>query len=215
MLRAVSHGILIGAGTMRAEADFTGHIFDQDLEDMRIEAGLPPVPVNIITSLDATDIPFDHLLFGQPEIPVMISTSTAGCQLVQEKLQMPCQIVTVTSQEQVTAELLSTLSLEPGKVLVLGTGETAPDAHLLMYVLRRMGIERLLVETPTYMHYLVSQKLMDELFFNYSCIYVGGQALSIGKYGKEFTSADHPHTRMLSIHSHSDHFFYFRHQLLD
>ena len=47
-----------------------------------------------------------------------------------------------------------------------------------------------------------------------SCIYVGGQALTIGKFGKEFGSKDHPHTRMLSIHSHSDHFFYFRHKLL-
>ena len=58
------------------------------------------------------------------------------------------------------------------------------------------------------------EKMMDELFFNYSCIYVGGQALTIGKFGKEFTSTDHPHTRMLSIHTHSDHFFYFRHQLM-
>ena len=41
-------------------------------------------------------------------------------------------------------------------------------------MLKRFGIHRLLVETPSYMHYLVSQKLMDELFFNYSCIYVGG-----------------------------------------
>ena len=81
-------------------------------------------------------------------------------------------------------------------------------------MLKRFGIHRLLVETPSYMHYLVSQKLMDELFFNYSCIYVGGQALTIGKFGKEFTSQDHPHTRMLSIHTHSDHFFYLRHKLL-
>ena len=40
------------------------------------------------------------------------------------------------------------------------------------------------------------------------------QALTIGKFGREFTSEDHPHTRMLSIHTHSDHFFYLRHKLL-
>ena len=81
-------------------------------------------------------------------------------------------------------------------------------------IFAEVPLDRLLVETPSYMHYLVSQKMMDELFFNYSCIYVGGQALTIGKFGKEFGSKDHPHTRMLSIHSHSDHFFYFRHKLL-
>ena len=154
MLRAVSDGVMLGAGTMNAEADYTCHVFDQDMEDMRIANGKNPVPWNIVTSLDATDIPFDHILFRSPEVPVMISTSRKGAALVK------------------------------------------------------------VVETPSYMHYLVSQKMMDELFFNYSCIYVGGQALTIGKFGKEFTSQDHPHTRMLSIHTHSDHFFYLRHKLL-
>lgn len=39
MLRAVSDGVMLGAGTMNAEADYTCHVFDQDMEDMRIEAG--------------------------------------------------------------------------------------------------------------------------------------------------------------------------------
>ena len=75
MLRAVSDGVMLGAGTMNAEADYTCHVFDQDMEDMRLENGKPPVPWNIITSLDATDIPFGHILFNTPEVPVMISTS--------------------------------------------------------------------------------------------------------------------------------------------
>ena len=79
---------------------------------------------------------------------------------------------------------------------------------------KKFGLDKVLVETPSYMHFLVAQGLMDELFFNYSCIYVGGQALTIGKFGREFGSKDHPHTRMLSIHTHSDHFFYFRHKLI-
>lgn len=70
MLRAVSDGVMLGAGTMNAEHDYTCHVFDQDMEDMRIEAGKNPVPWNIITSLDATDIPFDHVLFNTPEVPV-------------------------------------------------------------------------------------------------------------------------------------------------
>ena len=39
MLRAVSDGVMLGAGTMNAEADYTCHVFDQDMEDMRIENG--------------------------------------------------------------------------------------------------------------------------------------------------------------------------------
>ena len=214
MLRAVSDGVMLGAGTMNAEHDYTCHVFDQDMEDMRIEAGKNPVPWNIITSLDATDIPFDHVLFNTPEVPVMISTSQKGVELVKQKIKNDYFVVTASSVEEVTEELIANMKENADKVLVIGTGDTAPDSKVALYILKRFGIDRLLVETPSYMHYLVSQKMMDELFFNYSCIYVGGQALTIGKFGKEFTSKDHPHTRVLSIHSHSDQFFYFRHQLM-
>lgn len=214
MLRAVSDGIFIGAGTMSAEADFTGHVFDQDMEDMRIENGKNPVPWNIITSLDGTDIPFEHLMFHTPELPLMISTSVEGLKVVKEKIQNDYFAVSVSSKEEVTDALISDLKAQEGKVLVIATGDKAPDSKVALYLLKKFGIDRLLVETPSYMHYLVSQKMMDELFFNYSCIYVGGQALSIGKFGKEFGSKDHPHTKMLSIHAHSDHFFYLRHKLI-
>lgn len=214
MLRAVSDGVMLGAGTMNAESDYTCHVFDQDMENMRIENGKNPVPWNIVTSLDATDIPFDHVLFNTPEVPVMISTSRKGMELVRKNIQNDACFVDVPSIESVTEEMIQSMRDAAGKVLVIGTGDTAPDSKVALYVLKKFGIDRLLVETPSYMHYLVSQKMMDELFFNYSCIYVGGQALTIGKFGKEFTSEDHPHTRMLSIHTHSDHFFYFRHKLL-
>lgn len=214
MLRAVSDGVMLGAGTMNAESDYTCHVFDQDMEDMRIENGKNPVPWNIVTSLDATDIPFDHVLFQSPEVPVMISTSRKGMELVREKIQNEAYFVDAPSMEAVTEELIQGMKENAGKVLVIGTGDTAPDSKVALYVLKKFGIDRLLVETPSYMHYLVSQQMMDELFFNYSCIYVGGQALTIGKFGKEFTSQDHPHTRMLSIHTHSDHFFYLRHKLI-
>ena len=46
-----------------AESDYTAHVFSRQLEDARVAAGMQPVPWNIISSLDATDIPFDHLLF--------------------------------------------------------------------------------------------------------------------------------------------------------
>lgn len=76
-----------------------------------------------------------------------------------------------------------------------------------------MGIERLLIETPVYTHHLMMNGLMDELFLNYACIYVGGGAMSIGLHSKSCTSTDHPHTKMLSIvnaKASPDHWFCFR-----
>lgn len=215
LLRTVSDGIMIGAGTMSAEADFTGHIFDQDLEDARIAKGLNPVPWNIITSLDGKDIPFDHRMFHEKELPLMISTSKEGLKVVEENIANPYLVIgPLETKEDVTEEMLEAMKNANGKVIVIATGDKVPDSKVAFYLLKKFGIDKLLVETPSYMHYLVGEELMDELFFNYSCLYIGGKALTIGQFGKEFTSKDHPHTRMLSIHSHSDHFFYFRHQLI-
>lgn len=215
MLRAVSDGDIIGAGTMNAEKDYTAHVFSEQLEAARVAAGMQPVPWNIISSLDATDIPFDHILFKTKEVPVMISTSAAGVPVIKEKMENEYYIVgPVKDCSEVTEEMIRKMKENSDKILVIATGDKAPDSKVALYIMKKFGLDKVLVETPSYMHYLVSQQLMDELFFNYSCIYVGGQALTIGKFGKEFTSEDHPHTRMLSIHSHSDHFFYFRHKLI-
>ena len=111
---------------------------------------------------------------------------------MRENLKNEAYFVDAPSMEAVTEELIQGMKENADKVLVIGTGDTAPDSKVALYVLKKFGIDRLLVETPSYMHYLVSQKMMDELFFNYSCIYVGGQALTIGKFGKEFTSDGPP-----------------------
>ncbi len=212
MLRSLADGIMIGARTMQAEPDFTGHIFDKDLEDSRISSGAVDVPYNIITSLDGTDIPYDHLLFNTPEIPIMISTSGAGLEYVKQNIKNEYAVFgPYNSIEDLPA---SFDTVDRGKVIVIATGQGMPNTRVAMCILKRMGIDKLLVETPSYAHILTGEGLMDEMFLNYSCILIGGKALTIGQFGKEFTSKSHPHTRMLSIHSHSDHFFYFRHRLI-
>lgn len=215
LLRTVSDGIMVGAGTMRAEEDFTGHIFDQELEDARTIQGLNPVPWNIITSIDGTDIPFAHRMFSEKEIPIMISTSVRGLEVVEAGIQNDYMVVgPLQTKEDVTDEVVEAMKNAVGKVIVIATGDAFPDSHVAFYLLKKFGIDRLLVETPSYTHFLVGEKLMDELFLNYSCLYIGGKALTIGQFGKEFTSEDHPHTKMLTIHSSNDHFFYFRHKLI-
>ena len=215
LLRTVCDGVMVGAGTMNAESDFTGHIFDQELEDARIEKGMNPVPWNIITSLNGKDIPFEHRMFNEKELPLMISTSKEGLKVVEENIKNPYIVIgPLASKDDITEEMINNMKNADGKVIVIATGEQVPDSTVAFYLLKKFGIDRLLVETPSYMHYLVGEKLMDELFFNYSCLYIGGKALTIGQFGKEFTSEDHPHTRVLSIHAHSDNFFYFRHKLI-
>ncbi|ACL70667.1 RibD family protein [Halothermothrix orenii] len=217
MLRANCDGILVGAGTMQEEADMTAHVFDQELEDARVEAGLDEVPLNIVASLDGRDIPFDHKLFKAPEVPVAIFTSPSGMEWVKENFKEPVEIIgPYNSLEEIDKEEVTRGFKALGEkvpVIVTGSKQTT-NSEVFLKVLRLAGIEKLLVESPTYTHHLIKNKLLDEMFLNYSCIYIGGKALCLGNREESFTSKDHPHSEVLSIHAHSSHFFYFRHKLL-
>jgi hypothetical protein len=76
-----------------------------------------------------------------------------------------------------------------------------------------MGMERALVESPSYCHVLMQDALLDELTLNYSCLYIGGIAVGLGNGMEPFTSTRHPESELLSIHMHSPSFLYFRHRL--
>lgn len=214
--RAAADAVICGAGTMREEPNMTVHLYDVDLEQARIDNGLPPVPWNIISTLDGTDLDFDHTIFHKEEVPKMINTSPNGWLVVKEKLKNPHFLVgPFTSVEEVDFEAVDRQIKEnPGKIPVFVTGhDSQTDSKVLFAILRRIGIERLLIETPVYTHHLMQIGLMDELFLNYACIYVGGGAMSIGLHSRSCTSVDHPHTKMLSIvnaKASPDHWFCFR-----
>ncbi|MGL5042909.1 MAG: dihydrofolate reductase family protein [Culicoidibacterales bacterium] len=213
MLRANCDGIICGAGTIASEPQFTGHIFDVDLEAARVEQKGNKVPPNIIISLDGTDIPFDHLIFAALEIPLMVATSPNGCLTVTKQLSRPHYIIDATTFDKAT--IMTQIASNKGKTPVIITGKAGlTDADVLFKTLKLFGIDKLLVESPTYTHFLIKQGLMDEMFVNYSCIYLGGNALSLGGHDQPFPSDDHPHTELVSVHAHSGHFLYFRHKLI-
>ncbi len=214
VLRSQCDGCIMGANTLKAEAHYTVHVFDDDIEKERMSSGLTDVPWNIITSVDGTDIPFDHIIFNTNEVPKMINTSKRGFEHIKnnssiEYVALP-EIMSETDLEQ-----LSNITLDKSKLYVLVTEDNNfPNTKLYLKALKRLGIDNLLVESPTLMHIYMENEVMDELFFNYSCLYIGGKALTMGQVGKEFTSVNHPHTEIMSVHMHSPHFMYFRHKLI-
>lgn len=183
------------------------HVFDQDLEDHRISCGQPAVPWTIITSLDCSEIGFGNpAVNNHPLIPMMITTSPDGLDRIRSRSTARYQVI-----EDPAAACLPGPGIMP--VIVTGAG-SMPDAKDTMSILRKMGLKRILIEGPSYTHHLLREGMLDELFLNYSCIYVGGKALSLGMRGDSFPSGKHPHTQMLSIHTHGPHFFYLRHKLM-
>jgi riboflavin biosynthesis pyrimidine reductase len=214
LMRANADAIFIGAGTMQKEPDGLVCIFDQELEDRRAALGMPRAPLVIICSLDGSDIPFsDTLIKNQP---VLFNTSPEGLARIQAGLKAdsytvgPYRNVQEIDRERVIEEY-SRFAGKKIPVIVTGEGRT-PASAAVMRILTLMGVERALVESPSYLHSLLRDGLVDEISLNYSCVYVGGSGVGLGGALPAFTSREHPHTEMLSIHMHSPSFFYFRHR---
>lgn len=206
VLRASADAIVFGANTLKAEPTATGHIYEETLEKSRIDCGMNDVPWNVIPTLDGNDVPFDHIQFTCGEVPIMFYTTKKGLQLCVDNAKR--EVIIIDDLDKCVGVL------DKEKVYVIVTGDQAMDNHLGMKILKKLGINKLLVESPTLMHIFIQDQLMDELFLNYSCIYLGGDALTIGSRFESFDSKNHPHTSLVSVYMHSSHYMYLRHKLI-
>ena len=213
MLRALSGAVLMGSSTIRREPDLTARIADQQLERARIEAGRGAVPLHVVVTRSGENLPLDHRIFSSPDIPALIATSAAG----REKL-----LGRIGYRECLDLGVVEKVSSVPNDrevvsrpVSLMGIGEKEDiEVVLLLQVLKQLGVDTMLVESPTFLVSLMKRHLLDELYLNTSGLFVGGKALTIGENAPSFSVEDHPHTRTLSIHSHGDHFFYTRYSFL-
>lgn len=213
ILRASSDGIIFGANTLNAEPNGTGHVYDNNLEIAREAIDKNPVPWNIIPTLDGSDIPFEHIEFTCGEVPVIFYTSPAGLSTCSKNAKK--EVVVIGPYNDCSEVIFDDFVPDKNKVYIVVTGDNnIPNNKVGLKILRKMGIEKLLVESPTLTHIFMQDGLMDELFLNYSCVYLGGKSLSMGMHGKEFTSTDHPHTELISIYMYSPHYMYLRHKLI-
>ena len=206
MLRAYADACVIGAGTLQAESDCIAKVMDKELYAQRQEVlGKSCHPLNIVVSLDATDIPLSHMLFSSHlsgEVQAAIATGPAGARFLSQQGILPVEIMEAGKE----AELWVNTS-----VPVIVTGNELPDAGDLMVFLRSKGIDILLSESPGYTAHLAKSKMLDEFFINYSMLLSGG---SISPFtGVSFTPQRHPACRLISAHRHTDRFLYTRLQV--
>lgn len=211
-LRGICDAAIIGGNSMKTDADYSMHCMDAEIEADRIAAGLPKVPLNIVMTLDASDVPMDHDLLKSSEVPSMLVTSPKGLDYI--KCNFKGEYAAVFAED--TAETIKEKLGKAGQgilpVLITGKGGF-PDSAVTMRILKMIGINRLLIESPGYGHFLVKQKMMDEFFLNMSAVYIGGgDTMTLGKADKGFLAESHPHTKILSIHMFNEYFAYFRYK---
>lgn len=216
-LRAHADGVIIGANTLAKEPGITCHVYDEDLARQRREVlGKAEQPVGVVVSFDATDIPFDHYSFDvdpAQRYRMLIATGPEGMAYIQDN--SPRKHVfwgPFRTREEVDAFAFPPLleDFDTFPVIVTGEGKN-PDGQLMMYVLRRLGIQRLCVESPSYCAYMLSRQMLDEYFIDYSMVFVGGPTTpgSFTPYG----SVDHPHAELLSMGVHRRNFIFTRQKL--
>ncbi|MGL6098925.1 MAG: dihydrofolate reductase family protein [Fusobacteriaceae bacterium] len=214
LLRANCDAIFCGAGTIANEPDSTFHVFDEKLEIAREKKGLKPDPWLVVCSLVGTDIPFKDSIFEKQKC--MYNISPNALEVVEKNIEQdyyvvgPYKNIDEIEEEKIREDFKN---YADKKAPIIVTGESnRTDSKTLLKILKILGIDKALVESPSYCHVLLGEKLLDEMFVNYSCVYVGGDTVSFGKGMKSYTSKAHPHSELLSIHMHSPSFLYFRHK---
>jgi hypothetical protein len=75
-------------------------------------------------------------------------------------------------------------------------------------------LDKIIVEAPSYAHYLIQNELLDEIFLNQSGVYSGGPTFLNNNRAESFKSAAAPSAKMITVHTYDAYFFYFRYKLV-
>lgn len=218
VLRAHADAIIVGAKTLNSESDLILACLDPDLVSERKEklGKETACPLSIVVSLDGQDVPFSHSIFSVPEIQTIIATSHQGGLLLKEKFEDEALLIGPYSTLGEVDEKWISQQIQDGiqsrKKIILMTGEKEPNTKLFLYILRKIGICHLLIESPTYMWLLMNEQMLDEFFVNYSSLFIGGP-ITPG-YGNGFSFQNHPHSKFLFIGLHKNSFLFTRQKLV-
>ena len=216
MLRFYSDAVLVGAKTLSTNEELWANCFDKDLADLRIDYlnKRNYCPAHIIVSFDGTDILFDHMIFDV-DAPLAVGTSPDGVEYIKENSGNDFIVLgPYKSKSEVNIdEIKGLFDANPKQRLLIGTGEgSKPDGEILLYILKILGIERLLIESPSYMTYLMSINSMDEMFMNYSSVFAAGK-VGFGAF-LDFGVKEHPHSDFIQVGIHNFNFICTRQRMI-
>ena len=207
LLRAAADAIIIGSGTLIKEPTYSGSTYDIDLIAEREKNGMTKAPVTAIVTRTGKGIPWKNAVFKTDDIKFIINTSPNGLESVISEIDRDYYVIDL-SKSELDNTYESALEKDDRVWIVVTGKESETDADMFLKFMKRAGLVNILVESPSYCHELMKRDLLDEIFINSSCIFVGGSAVSIGSYDKSFTSKKHPHAEIRSIKIHKKNFIY-------
>ncbi len=203
LLRTCSHLVIMGAKTLEVEEEAKAIIYDEDLIPGRRAIGLEgDHPINLILTLTGEDLPLEHQILYARDVKVIIATSPEGALYLKRRLPVPFKILKRGEPYRERREI---------DILETGQGSRTSIEELLE-VLRSWGIQRVLVESPSFTWQLLEEGLLHEIFLTYATLYAGGSLLPGLK--SPFGSEGHPHARLLRLAMHGEGLLFTRFKMI-
>lgn len=210
LVRTYADAILFGSTTLQDEGEFTGHIYDPELQAFRMRhpERFATTPWNVIITRKPGELPWQHPMLTTPHIPVLL--------VIPEDQQHEldtcpggrfCYGIIDAGVAGSEMEHLNKLSqyreveegqIEPRHLVVTLPPENFADWRLLLPLLRKLGIRQMAVESPYWIWRLMEEKVLDEFFLTYTGAFTGGQSVP----GREvtFMPENRPIMELASLH---------------
>lgn len=210
LVRTYADAILFGSTTLQDEGEFTGHVYDPDLQAFRNShrERFAPTPWNVIVTRTPEGLPWQHPMLTTPHIPVLLvipedkqhqlHTCPGGrfCYgVIDGKVH--------GSEREKLGQLLHDQEVEEGQVdprhlVVTLPADNFADLKLLMPLLRKLGIQQMSVESPYWIWRFMEEKVLDEFFLTYTGVFAGGKSVPGREVG--FMPEDRPLMELASLH---------------
>ncbi|MEN9946836.1 MAG: hypothetical protein RLZZ293_1222 [Pseudomonadota bacterium] len=192
--RALADVVLIGSNSLALEGgNYVANVDIPPLVELRQQLNKAKFPWHLVVCRDSQQINWDQqLVVTDPDLPLIIYSQTITTNL-------PSNIVVV-----------SKFNPDCSKQLILASQLNIVD---LVGQLYQAGLTTILNESPYYHHYLQQYNLLDEVWLNTSTIYIGGDGASLGKLNQAFSSTQHPHYTILTLHHIGYNFLYTRYKI--
>lgn len=210
LVRTYADAILFGSTTLQHEGEFTGHIYDPELQAFRMRhlERFAPTPWNVIITRKPGALPWKHPMLTTPHIPVLL--------VIPEDQQHALHAcpggefcygiidAAITGSEFSHLDHLSHYQVvEEGQVDPRHLVATLPtknfaDFSLLLPLLRKLGIQQMSVESPYWIWRFMEEKVLDEFFLTYTGAFAGGESVP----GREvrFLPDNKPLMELASLH---------------
>jgi riboflavin biosynthesis pyrimidine reductase len=216
MLRSFSDGFVVGGKTLQDNPKLSANIYDKDLISDCKKQGKTTLPSIIIPTLNAKSIPYNHNIFNG-SFSVIIITTQKSAQIVYNGLKHGLNNVSIINIDDYDKENISKLKIKEGEVVILSSNfynNKINSQGIFNFLKKHYDFNVISIESASFFHNMIEDKLVDEIFLNYSGVYVGGDALSIGKNAKSFDSINHPHLELLELYLHANNFLYTRQKII-